>query len=244
MKDKILFDKGIIMYEKKFPGSSDTVYQKLREQILHLELPPLTAVSEIETAAKYDVSRTPVRDAFKMLEAEGLLEVRPHVGTFVTQIDLHMISDILYMREQLEQAILKDLSQTYDETCEQRIQVSLQRQKELIEADLPIEELSRAFIVEDNNFHYILNDLAGRKNVSVLFNFVVAQYERFRTLVNLDGKETLLKLYQEHVEIVRCIAEQDYDALAKQISKHIYEGFHNSSEVIRRYPEYFKKVDE
>ena len=232
------------MYEKKFPGTSDTVYNKLREQILHLELPPLTAVSEIETAAKYDVSRTPVRDAFKMLEAEGLLEIRPHVGTFVTQIDLHMISDILYMREQLEQAILKDLSQRYDETCEQCIQMSLQRQKEIIEADLPIEELSRAFIVEDNKFHYILNDLAGRRNVAVLFNFIVAQYERFRTLVNLEGKETLTKLYQEHVEIIRCIARKDNDMLTKLISKHINEGFNHSAEVImKRYPEYFKTVD-
>lgn len=232
------------MYVKKHHGTSDTVYHKLREQILHLELPPGTAVSEIETAAKYDVSRTPVRDAFKTLELEGLLEIRPHIGTFVTQIDLHMISDILYMREQLEHAIFTELAQTYDKSQEFRIQMSLHRQKELIESNLPTESLSRAFIMEDNLFHYTLYDLAGKKNVSILFNSIIAQYERFRTFLNLEGKDTLQKLYGEHVEIFRCIAEQDFDALSKQISHHIYEGFNTSAEIICRHPEYFKPLDE
>jgi len=89
------------MYTKKRQDTSDTVYHKLRERILHLELPPGAAVSEIETPAMYNVSRTPVRDAFKTLELEGLLEIRPHIGTFVTQIDMDMVSDILYMREKL-----------------------------------------------------------------------------------------------------------------------------------------------
>ena len=52
------------MNSKKHTGTSEAVYQKLKEQILHLELPPGSAISEIDTATKYDVSRTPVRDAF------------------------------------------------------------------------------------------------------------------------------------------------------------------------------------
>ena len=94
-------------------GTSVAVYKDLKEQILHLELPPGSAISEIDTAAAFHVSRTPVRDAFKMLEREGLLEVRPHIGTFVSLIDLNMISDILYLRETLEQAVLRAVSYTH-----------------------------------------------------------------------------------------------------------------------------------
>ena len=54
-------------------GTSVAVYKDLKEQILHLELPPGSAISEIDTAAAFHVSRTPVRDAFKMLEREGPL---------------------------------------------------------------------------------------------------------------------------------------------------------------------------
>lgn len=232
------------MYEKKFPGSSDTVYQKLREKILHLELPPLSAVSEIETAATYDVSRTPVRDAFKLLEAEGLLEVRPHVGTFVTQIDLEMVSDILYMREQLEIAVLKELAEKYDDSCRQAVRDKLLKQKEIIESGREISESSRAFIIEDNEFHYMLYELAGRSNVHWLFNFMVAQYERFRTLLNLSDKANLERLYNEHEALVHCLEERKTDEISTLVSKHIYEGFRQCKDVMRRYPEYFKKEKE
>jgi len=232
------------MYEKKFPGTSENVYQKLREQILHLELPPQSSVSEIETAAKYDVSRTPVRDAFKLLEAEGLLEVRPHVGTFVTQIDLEMVSDILYMREHLEAAVLKELSGKYDDNCKKAVREKLLKQKELIASDKDIAELSRAFIVEDNEFHSMLYELAGRSNVHWIFGFMVAQYERFRTLINFGGKETLERLYNEHERLVACLEENRTDELSDLVSKHIYEGFRCSKEVMQRYPDYFKKEKE
>ena len=48
---------------------------------------------------KFNISRTPVRDAFKRLELDGLLEVRSHIGTFVTLIDLDNVADLIYMRE-------------------------------------------------------------------------------------------------------------------------------------------------
>lgn len=157
------------MNSKKHTGTSEAVYQKLKEQILHLELPPGSAISEIDTATKYDVSRTPVRDAFKTLEAEGLLEIRPHIGTFVSLIDLDMISDILYMREVLEQAVLRDLALSHDKSQEFRVRLVLQRQKELIESDLSLEELSRVFIISDNEFHRVLYEMTGKLNVLNLF---------------------------------------------------------------------------
>ncbi len=231
------------MYTKKHTGTSEAVYQKLREQILHLELPPGSAISEIETAAKYDISRTPVRDAFKMLESEGLLEIRPHIGTFVSLIDLNMISDILYMREVLEQAVLKDLASIYDKSQEFRIRLILQHQHELLESDLPIEELSREFIISDNDFHTTLFDMAGKKNVMYFFQSINSQYERFRTFINLGGKEDLAHLCENHEEIWDCIARKDFDRLSTCVSHHIYDGFNGSIDNIYKHPEYFKSFN-
>lgn len=232
------------MYTRKHTGTSEAVYQKLREQILHLELPPGSAISEIETAAKYEISRTPVRDAFKMLENEGLLEIRPHIGTFVSLIDLNMISDILYMREVLEQAVLKDLSSIYDKSQEFRIRLNLQHQHELLESDLPIEELSREFIIIDNEFHNTLFDMAGKKNVMYFFQSINSQYERFRTFINLGGKNDLIRLCNDHEEIWTSIASQDYEHLRSCVSHHIYDGFNGSTENIYKHPEYFKSLNQ
>lgn len=230
------------MTKDKFTATSNAVYEKLRQQILHLELPPGSAISEIETAEKFDVSRTPVRDAFKRLKREGLLEIRPHIGTFISLIDLNAVSDVLYMREVLEYAILSDLSQQYDKTLDLRVRILLQEQKALIESDMPIEELSRAFIDSDDAFHATLFEAAGKKNVTKFLSHVNAQYSRFRTFINFNGKEDLQKLYETHVQLLEHIAQKDLDSLKDCLNHHLYDGFSTSSDIIHKYPEYFKKI--
>lgn len=230
------------MYTKKRTGTSEAVYQKLKEQILYLELPPGSAISEIDTAAKYDISRTPVRDAFKQLESEGLLEIRPHIGTFVSLIDLHMISDILYMRETLEQAVFRDLTSSYDKSQEFRIRLILQKQREILNIDGDAEERGRAFLLSDNDFHNTLYELAGKQNVMSFLKSINSQYERFRTFLNLGNRDNLLKLYNDHNNIWQYIAGRDFDALANCISHHIYDGFNASTEIIYQHPEYFKSL--
>lgn len=230
------------MYTKKHSGTSEAVYKKLKEQILHLELPPGSAISEIDTAAQYEISRTPVRDAFKVLESEGLLEIRPHIGTFVSLIDLNMISDILYMRETLEQAVFRDLTSSYDKSQEFRIRLILQRQREILDSDMSGDELGRAFILSDNEFHNTLYELAGKKNVMSFLKSINSQYERFRTFLNLGDRDNLLRLYGDHNDIWQYIAGKDYDALANRISHHIYDGFNASTEIVYQHPEYFKSI--
>lgn len=227
------------MEKKKHAGTYQQVYRQLREEILHLELPPGTSIGEIETAARFQTSRTPVRDAFKILEIEGLLEIRPHIGTFVSLIDLRTVSDILYMRCTMEKSVFHELSQTLNKSQEYKICLLLQKQKELLESDLPIEEMGRMFIVLDNEFHYTLYELAGRKNISLFYGAVNSQYERFRTFINLGGKKELEHLYNEHEQIWNCIVDKDLEKLDDCINHHLYDGFNASMKVIRDYPDYF-----
>lgn len=226
----------------KHTATSDGVYAQLKEQILHLELAPGTAISEIETAEKYNISRTPIRDAFKRLEREGLLEIRPHIGTFISLIDLNAVSDVLYVREVLEFSVLSDLSRMYDKSQDLRIRLILQAQKELLDSDMPIEELSRAFITSDNEFHTALFDATGKKNIIEFLYAYNSQYERFRTFINFNGKEDLQKLYESHVKIWECIVHQDLEGLKDCINHHLYDGFSASSDVISKCPEYFAKI--
>ena len=228
------------MAGKKKTGTSQVVYQDIREKILYLELAPGAALSEIETAEKYHISRTPVRDVFKALEAEGLLEIRPHIGTFVSLIDLDMISDILYMREAVEQALFKDLAAAHDKSQEYRIRLILDEQKQIIDSNLSLEEMSRAFIIADNRFHHTLYEMAGKKHVATFFGTIRAQYERFRTFINMSGKADLLRLYNDHVAIWDAICSQDFDGLRDKISHHIYDGFNASASELHKHPAYFK----
>ncbi len=227
---------------KKHTATSDGVYEHLKEQILHLELPPGAAISEIETAEKYNISRTPVRDAFKRLEREGLLEIRPHIGTFISLIDLNAVSDVLYIREVLEFSILSDLTQIYDKSHDLRIQLILQEQKNLLASDMPIDELSRAFIRSDNEFHTALFDAAGKKNVIKFLYSYNSQYERFRTFINFTGKEDIQKLYDSHVKIWNCIVTKNVEELKDCINHHLYDGINANHDIVSKAPEYFTKI--
>ncbi len=223
-------------------ATSEAVYRQLKEQILHLDLPPGCAISETDTASQYNVSRTPVRDAFKALEMEGLLEIHPHVGTFVSLIDLNQISDILYMREVLEQAVLRDLSMHFTNAQILKFKLILENQRILLASDTDNITLGREFIKSDNEFHSALFELAGKKNVWFFLSLINQQYERFRTFINRSGKESLYSLYEEHSAILDAISSRDLDRLNKTITEHIYGGFSRSSELICNYPSYFKKV--
>lgn len=220
-------------------ATSDGVYEHLKEQILHLELPPGTLISEIETSEKYNISRTPIRDAFKRLERDGLLEIRPHIGTFVTRIDMDTVSDVLYVREVLENAVMSDLSAIYDASVDSKIRPILKQQKELIDSNMSVEELSRAFILSDNEFHTALFDSAGKKNVFEFICSYNAQYERLRTFINYNGKTDLQKLYECHEQIVEYIAAKDLVHLKDCIHHHLYDGLNASNKLIRKYPDYF-----
>lgn len=226
----------------KHTATSDGVYEQLKEQILHLELPPGSTISEIDTAEKYNISRTPVRDAFKRLEREGLLEIRPHIGTFISLIDLNAVSDVLYTREVLEYAVLSDLSRMYDKSQDLRIRLLLQQQKVLLESDMDIQELSRAFIKLDNEFHSALFEAAGKKNITNFLSAINCQYERFRTFINYSGKDDIRKLYEAHIQIWEHVVNKDLDALKDCINHHLYDGFSSSSDIVSKFPEYFKEI--
>jgi DNA-binding GntR family transcriptional regulator len=75
---------------------------RLRDLVLGGDYAPGTALSEVRLAELFDVSRTPVREALKQLQVEGLVEIRPKVGTFVRQITRREIVEMFEVKESLE----------------------------------------------------------------------------------------------------------------------------------------------
>lgn len=84
------------------PTDDTALLARLRELILGGEYGPGTALSEVKLAEHFDVSRTPVREALKQLQVEGLVEIRPRVGTFVRQITRREIVEMFELKEVLE----------------------------------------------------------------------------------------------------------------------------------------------
>lgn len=228
--------------------TSEVVYHSLKDDILHLILPPGSAISEIETAAKYNVSRTPVRDAFKALESEDLIQVRPHIGTFVSYIDLNKVSDMIFMRESLEQTVLKILMNSCTQSQILKIRLLLKEQENLLmnTSNLSPEEhalLGTQFLKMDNEFHFTLFQLAGKSSIWNFMNLYSTHYERFRTLINWSENNMLSSLYEQHCAMIDALAAKDTETLSHLVSTHLYSGFASNADILLKNADYFKDLD-
>lgn len=231
------------MSQLQATASCEAVYNTLRQRILHLELPPGTMVSEIETSKEFSVSRTPIRDAFKALVNEGLLEVRPHIGTFVTPIDLNQVSDLLYIREVMEKAILKSLALSFDPSQEFKLRHILHTQKSLIEqTSLSPQEFAKAFVKSDYEFHQALCTLTGKTTLIPYFESISAHYKRFSIFSIAEYKPSAETLYLEHVHLLNHIKTKNIQELDSALTHHIYNDFNHMINTIYDYPNYFKPL--
>lgn len=220
-------------------SASEYVYNCLKEEIIFLELLPGQTINEVETSNRFNVSRTPVRDAFNRLQSEGLVEVRPKFGTFVTLIDIDEISDIMYMREKLELAVIKDIKHV-SKSQEVKMDVLLLQQRRILDSDLDEFQMAQKFLEADNEFHAAIFNLDNKKSIWKKIAADNPHYNRLRLLANRENKDELDKIYEDHTKIVKAIISKDYELLDEYYNKHIYEGIQNLAEIVNKYREYFK----
>jgi DNA-binding GntR family transcriptional regulator len=87
------------------------VAERLREAIIRGDYAPGTALSEVALADAFRTSRTPIREALKQLQVEGLVEIRPRVGTFVTEPSRREVVELFEVKEVLEGLAARLLAQ-------------------------------------------------------------------------------------------------------------------------------------
>src|SRR5215210_2300727 len=94
------------------PTIKDEIYAALRERIVFGEIGPGDRLVETDLAARFGVSKTPVREALLMLEAEGLVRLRAHRGAEVSRLTRAEWDDLIYLRDVLEIGALDDIVAT------------------------------------------------------------------------------------------------------------------------------------
>ena len=216
------------------------VYEDLKAMILTFKLKPGEAIGEVDIAQKFGVSRTPVRDAFKRLEAEGLIEVKSHIGTYVALIDVNQISDAIFIREHIEKAVISELCQNYKISLNMRINYILKTQEKLLQNDLDPVDLAQKFLEVDNEFHRTLFEAAGRESVWEYIESLQYHYNRLRMFVNRADKDKLRKVYEQHCQIVSAIERQDEEGAKVIYARHLYEQMLLGADVVIEGHAYFK----
>lgn len=200
-----------------FDRSRNTAQQAhslLRQWILTGTLRPGEAISEPSIAATLGISRTPVREVFKRLEAEGLVEIYPQVGTIVAPIDPAKVSDAQFVRETLEVRTIGLAASKGSVEQHKILKETLQRQKALVKArDI------HAFMESDDALHEQLSAMAGHPFSWQVIAAAKAQLDRVRYL-SLTDTAWLSMIYDEHCVIAEAVIARDAARARKAMEHH------------------------
>ena len=216
--------------------SRQLIAETLRGRILDLTMPPGAAVQEKDIAAELGVSRTPVREALILLAQEGLVEVFPQVGTFVTRIDPAAVADAQFVREALEIASIRDLGVEVDRSRLDRLRDLLADQAKAVEAN----DVARFFVL-DQELHRSLMALAGHASAWGIVSAAKGHLDRARR-ASLPLPDTLDRMLAQHRAVVEEVAAGARDRAEDALRMHLREVFHDIEEIRSRNPHYFTDV--
>jgi len=212
------------------------VQSRLREAILTARLRPGAAVSEHDIVQMLGVSRTPIREALQRLANEGLVEVRPKIGTFVARMDLDRIREALLMREAIECTMLRRLPVALgrgDVRALERI-VSGHRRAVRV-GDLP------AIMAADDAFHRMLLDLAQVPGMWRYVREAREMHRRVRVLSRAES-DSARRSVTQHAAVVAALGAGQRAKAVELLRGHIRMNAHLAEEMARKHPEYFYPV--
>ena len=207
------------------------VYRILRERIIQAELLPGERLSESDAAKSLSVSRQPVREAFIKLSEEGLVQVLPQRGTFVTKISVASVMDVRFVREAIEADIVRHVAESHAPETIAELRRQLHEQSKVPHDD------RAAFLKLDELFHRTLAAAAGKVYAWSVIESVKAQMDRVRFL-SVDDMH-VGKLIEQHERIVDGIAAGDKAAAEQAIRLHLREILTSLTEIARFRAELF-----
>jgi DNA-binding GntR family transcriptional regulator len=193
---------------------SSRVAAYLREAILGGDLKPGDRIRQEEVAARLGASRLPVREALRMLEAEGLTEHEPHKGARVPRLTQHEVDVIYRMRERLEPLALVESLHQLGTADHQRLE-EVQRR---IEDNDDLEK----FLDLDREFHMLSYSGCSieplNQNIARLWNST--QHHR-RAYVALGGRNRMWVVNAEHRLILDAVVRRDATDAERYLEGHI-----------------------
>lgn len=205
----------MVTFPARRASFSSIVYEALREKIILMEIPPGARLSENILAGTLNVSRSPVREALKLLEQERLVMTIPQRGTFVTKIVPKEVLDACDMRLLLEEWMLKKLEAGVAH-IDRDVVARLLAEHETIDG---AHELSRSLDL-DNMFHKTLLESTDNQQAIRLYLQVITVMIRVRTW-NIRRLDTLQKGMDEHRLLYQAICERNWELAGNVILCHV-----------------------
>ena len=194
------------------------VAERLRERIFSHELPPGTWVDEQALAEQYGISRTPLREALKVLASEGLVTLKPRRGCYVTEISERDLDEVFSVMSMLEGECARASTQHASKADLERLQaIHVDLEKAAAANDI------NGFFEANQAFHHAIQEIADNR-------WLLHVIEDLRKVIKLSRHHSLFsegRLEQslaEHRGILDALLARDPAAAEARMREHIRSG--------------------
>ena len=210
-------------------NKSEQVYQHLRKKLLSGELSPGEHININDVVEELNVSRTPVREALKRLEAEDLVEIIHNVGAKVRKLDLDEMEQLVLIRQELEPLATKMAAEHVDEPTLKRLHELLDRMDQLHDS----KDVNEYTLV-NREFHMELYRASKAKVLYSLIDDLWTRSERSMMIFSLFP-ERPERPNVEHRRLVQALEARDGELAAQILRDQKAEGFINVIRLLKEY---------
>ena len=195
------------------PSVTDTVFDELNRQILSLELPPGTKMSEVEVAKALGVSRQPVRDAFYRLSKLGFLSIRPQRATLVSQISETGVLQARFIRSAIEAETVRTACQVLTSEDHADLDRLIEQQRKAVDARDPV-----SFHALDDQFHKEICERSGHGFAWDIIRENKAHMDRVRFLSLSFASQ---HAFNDHLEVMEAMRARDEERAMHHMRVHL-----------------------
>jgi len=191
------------------------VADRLREQIYQNELAPGDAIDEMALCERFGISRTPLREALKVLDSEGLIELIPRRGSFVRRMDIEELNELFPVMVVLEGLCAREAV----ENCATEDLQRLETMHEKLESFAEQGDID-GYYEQNFVFHQAIQDLSGNKWLQRVIGDLrkVLRLARHMQLTIPGRLESSLS---EHRQIMQAFKEKDPDLADQNMQNHL-----------------------
>jgi DNA-binding GntR family transcriptional regulator len=202
-------------YDGTGGGNRSVAYKQIKEAILSGALRPLELITEDHIAERLGLSRTPVREAFGLLAAEGLIVVIAKRGSFVAPLSVDDILELYQIRMPLECMTARIAAETIsdDDIAALELLVKLELAQES-------KRSVQTSLAHSQEFHAIVISCANNRRLEALLKQLQSQTHRARALWP-STRSRLNETWREHAQFVEALKARDPDAAERLMREHL-----------------------
>lgn len=218
--------------------SATVIYEALYKSISRMELRPGEPLQEKMLTEHFGVSRTPLREALLRLQGDGLVDLMPQAGTFVSRIPIAAIREAIIIRRGLEEIAISRLAEVADKKDIARLDIAIAQQR----LSASISDTS-GFHDADETFHETIALSAGFSMLWPMVKQMKVHLDRLRVLsLPIEGRMDVT--IEEHQRIRDALARNDVEGAKAAMHDHLGVMVPYIDELSASYPDYFIKSTE